>query len=56
MSVPIDFEWAKWCLHLFSVTMNSVFMKLTGNEDRYKSSDEFAFRSYLTGPFGVTCP
>ena len=36
MSVPIDFEWGKWCLHLFLVTMNSVFIKLTGNEVRHK--------------------
>ena len=55
LSVPIDFEWGKWCLHLFSVTMNSVFIKLTGNEDRHKSSEEFEFRSYLTSHFGVTC-
>ena len=36
-------EWGKWCLHLFSVTMNSVFIKLTGNEDRHKISDKFEF-------------
>ena len=40
----------------FSVTMNSVFSKLTGNEDRHKISDEFEFRSYLTSHFGVMCP
>ena len=28
--------------------MKSVFIKLTGNEDRHKISDEFEFRSYLT--------
>ena len=56
LSVPIDFEWGKWCLHLFSITMNSVFIKLTGKEDRHKISDEFEFRSYLTIHFGVTCP
>ena len=43
LSVPIDFEWGKWCLHLFSVTMHSVFIKLTGNKDRHKISDEFEF-------------
>ena len=37
----LDFEWRKWCIHLFSVTVNSVFIKLTGNEDRHKLSDEF---------------
>ena len=35
---------------------DSVFIKLTGKEDRQKSSDEFEFRSYLTSNFGVTCP
>ena len=33
----LDFEWGKWCLHLFSVTMNSVFIKLTGKETGIKS-------------------
>ena len=56
LSVPIDFEWVKWCLNLFSVTMNSVFIKLTGNKDRHKISDEFEFCSYLTSHFGVSCP
>ena len=36
--------------------MNSVFIKLTGNKDKHKISDEFEFRSYLTNHFGVTCP
>ena len=36
--------------------MNSVFIKLTGNKDRHKISDEFEFRSYLTSHFGVMCP
>ena len=56
LSIPIDFVWEEWCLHLFSVTMNSVSIKLTGNEDRHKISDEFEFWSYLPSHFGVTCP
>ena len=56
MSIPIDFEWGKWCLHLFSVTVNSDFIKLTGNENRRKISDGFEFWSYLTSHFGVSCP
>ena len=56
LSVSIDFQWGNWCLHLFSVTVHSVVIKLTGNEDRHKISDEFKFRSYLTNHFGVTCP
>ena len=53
---PLTFEWGKWYLHRFSVTMNSVFIKLTGNEDMHKISDGFEFRSYLTSHFGITCP
>ena len=56
LSVSIDFGWEKWCLHLFLVTMNSVSIKLTGNEDRHKISAEFEFGSYLPSHFGVTCP
>ena len=56
LSVPIDFEWGKWCRHLFSVAMNSDFIKLTGNEDRHKILDRFEFWSYLTSHFGVACP
>ena len=36
--------------------MNSVFIKLTGNEDSHKISDEFEFRSFLTSHFEITCP
>ena len=53
---PLTLNREKWCLHLFSVTMNSVFIKLTGNEDRHKISDEFEFRSYLTSHIGLTSP
>ena len=51
-----DFEWGKWCLHLFSITMNSVFIKLTGIKNRHKILYHFEFQSYLTSHFGVTCP
>ena len=34
----IDFEWGKWGLHLFSVTMNSVFIKVTGIKSRTSSN------------------
>ena len=33
----------KMCLHLFSVAMNSDFIKLTGNEARHKILDRFEF-------------
>ena len=41
---PINLYWRKWCIHLFSVTLNSVSIKLTGNEDRHKISDKFELR------------
>ena len=56
LSIPIYFEWGKWCLHLFLVTMNSVFIKPTGNKNRYKILVKFRFRSYLTSHFEITCP
>ena len=33
----------KSCLQLFSVTFDWIFVKLAGNEDRHKSSNEFEF-------------
>ena len=54
LSVPIDFEWGKWCLHLSSVTMNSVFIKLISKEDRYKIFG--LVRILVTSHFEVTCP
>ena len=33
-----------------------IFVKLAGNQDRHKISDEFEFRSDLISHFGVTCP
>ena len=40
----------------FSVTMNSIFIKLTGNKDRHKISDKFELQPDLINHFGVTCP
>ena len=31
------------CLRVFSVNFNQIFVKLAGNEDRHKISDEFDF-------------
>ena len=36
--------------------MNSVFIKLTGNNDSHKILDRLEFRLNLTSHFGVTCP
>ena len=52
---PIDLCWRKWCIHLFSFNLNSVSIKLTGNEDRHKILDKFELRSDLIKHFGVTC-
>ena len=53
-ALPLTLNGGKWCLHLFSVTMNSVSIKLTGNEE-HKILDEFTFWSYLTSHLGVMC-
>ena len=48
--------WKEWCLQLFSVTFDWLFVKLAGKEDRHKSSNEFEFgldRNFL---FGVIPP
>ena len=31
----------KWCLHASSFIFDQVVIKVAGNQDRYKSSDEF---------------
>ena len=46
----------KWCLQLFSVTFDWVFVKLAGNEDRHKGSNKFEFGSDRIIHFGVICP
>ena len=33
-------QWKKWCLQLFSVTFDWVFVKLAGNEDRHKKLEQ----------------
>ena len=35
--------WKRWCLQLFSVTFDWIFVKLAVNEDRHKSSNKFEF-------------
>ena len=53
---PIDLQWGKRCLHLFSVVFYPVLFILAGNEDVHKISDEFEFRPYRTTDYGVSCP
>ena len=53
---PIDLQWGKRCLHLFSAVFNPILFVLAGNEDRHKISDEFEFRPDRTTDYGVSCP
>ena len=34
----------KRCLHLFSVVIGRIFLKLAGNEDMHNNLDDFEFR------------
>ena len=49
-------RWNKWYPQLFSVTYNWIFVKIAGNEDRHKSSNEFEFGPDRIIHFGVICP
>ena len=46
----------KWCLQASSFIFDWIFVKLAGNQDRHKISDEFEFRLDRINHFGVTCP
>ena len=46
----------KWCLKASSFIFYRIFVKLAGNQDRHKISDEFEFRPDRISHFGVTCP
>ena len=46
----------KCCLHASSFIFDRIIIKVAGNEDRHKSSDEFDFEPDQTIHFGVTCP
>ena len=36
---PIDLQWGKWCLHLFSVVFDPILFILAGKEDMHKISN-----------------
>ena len=38
----------KWCLHASSFIFDRIIIKVAGNQDRHKSSDEFDFRSLVS--------
>ena len=46
----------KWCLQASSFIFDRIFVKLAGNQDSHKISDEFEFRLDRISHFGVTCP
>ena len=46
----------KWCLQANSIIFSWFFVKLAGNQDRYKISEEFDFGPDRTLHFGDTCP
>ena len=46
----------KWCLQASSFIFYQILVKLAGNQDRHKISDEFKFRPDRISHFGVTCP
>ena len=45
----------KWCLQASSFIFDQIFVKLAGNQDRHKISDEFEFRPDQISHFRVTC-
>ena len=45
----------KWCLQAGSFIFYQIFIKLAGNQDRHKISEEFEFRPDRISHFGVTC-
>ena len=42
--------------HFFSVAIDPIRFKLTGNEDMHNILDEFEFRPDQTTDYGVSCP
>ena len=46
----------KCCLQAGSFIFDRIIIKVAGNQDRHKSSDEFDFGPDKTTHFGVTCP
>ena len=46
----------KWCLQASSFIFDQIFVKLAGNQDSHKISDEFEFWLDRISHFRVTCP
>ena len=45
----------KWCLHANIFIIDRIFVKVAGNHDMHKTSDEFELWPDQTGHFGVIC-
>ena len=52
-TAPIDLQWGKRCLHLFSFFFYLIFLKLAGN--RLWILDKFEFWPAGISPYGVRC-
>ena len=50
------FIMGKWCRQASSFIFDRIIVKLAGNQDSHKISDEFEFRLDRISHFGVTCP
>ena len=46
----------KWCVQASLFIFDRIFIKLAGNQDRHKISDEFEIRPDWISHLGVTCP
>ena len=53
---PIELQWGKWCLHLFSVAFDPILFILADNEDMHVISNEFEFQPDRSTDYGVSCP
>ena len=55
LKISHRFIMGKWCLHASSFIFDRIDIKVAGNQDRHKSSEEFDFGPDQTTNFGVTC-
>ena len=55
-SKKFPIEMGKWSLHASAFIFDWIIIKVAGNQDRHKSSDEFDFGPDQTTHFGVTFP
>ena len=56
LKISLTLIMGKWCLHASSFIFDRIIIKVAGNQERHKSSDEFDLGPNQTTHFGVTCP